>query len=119
MNINENDTALVFTDPQNQVLSEKGAASPGGRSVTGSGTRGPSTTWSESQAAKQNGFAVPLPHGQWVEIQRTSPDDGAREQDGRSPRSIETTATYHFSLNFGICLIIAEAAHDLRFIQAD
>ena len=59
MNINKNDTAVVFIDPQNEVLSEKGVA----WEAVGDSVRENKTVENIErifQAAKQNGF---LPDG--------------------------------------------------------
>ena len=57
MQVNRNDTAVVFIDPQNEVLSEKGAA----WAAVGESVRENNTVENMErifQAAKQNGFEV-------------------------------------------------------------
>jgi len=82
--IDRNDTAVVFIDPQNEVLSERGAAwAAVGESVKENRTV--ETIERIFQAAKQHRFEVFIsPH------YLTPRDIGAREQDVRAPRSIES-----------------------------
>jgi nicotinamidase-related amidase len=57
MNIGKNDTALVLTDPQNDVLSESGVAWP----FVGAGVRGNRTVENIERllrAAKDSGYGV-------------------------------------------------------------
>ena len=76
MDINQNDTAVVFIDPQNEVLSDKGLA---WKSVGESVTENRTVENMERifKAAKQKGYevfifpALLLPHGYWMEIQRS------------------------------------------------
>ena len=98
MDLNRNDTAVVFIDPQNDVLSEKGLA----WGAVGNSVKENKTIENMERifkTAKDNGFEVYLsplflPHGLWMEIQRTLGDRRNRDQDvcGRGPLSLDNYA---------------------------
>ena len=79
MQINKTDTGIVFIDPQNEVLSEKGLAWPFvGASVTENKTV--ENMERIFKAAKENGYEVFIsphyffPTEPWMEIQRAARD---------------------------------------------
>ena len=91
MQINRNDTAVVFIDPQNEVLSEKGAAWAAVReSVTENKTVEDRASLSGWEAAWLRGVhlsSLRLPHGQRVESHRrcqSSPGVGSADQRSRA-----------------------------------
>ncbi len=95
MQIDRNDTAVVFIDPQNEVLSERGAAwAAVGESVKGEQDRREhrADLSSGEPASVRGRYLAPLllSDGCRLEIQRPPRDIGAREQDVRAPPSIES-----------------------------